>query len=78
MVPLFSFLEIYIFVAVFVFALGALYANSNFSLLFFVFSINFPETVTHLTVIEDKFSAFFLNIRVVESHWGSSEGILSP
>ncbi len=78
--PLFSFSKIYILVVVFVFAfaLGALYVNLNFFSLFFVFSINIAENLIHLMVIAHKFSTFFFNIRVVESHWGSNEEILSP
>ena len=74
--PLFSFSEIYILVVVFV--LVALYVNLNFFPLYFVFPINFPENLIHLMVIEHRFSTFFLNIRVVESHWVSNEEILSP
>lgn len=80
--PLFSFSGIYILVAVFdftfAFALGALYVNLNFFPLFFVFSINIAENLIHLMVIEHKCSTFFLNIRVVESHFCSNEEILSP
>lgn len=78
--PLFSFSEIYILVAVFVFdfVLVVLYVNLNFCPPFFVFSINIPKNLIPLMVIEHKFSTFFLKIRVVEGHWGSNEEILSP
>ncbi len=76
--PLFS--EIYILFVffVFAFAIGTLYVNLNFCPPFFVFSINIPENLPHLMVIEHKFSTFFLNIRVAEGHWGSNKEILSP
>ncbi len=68
-VPLFS--EIYILVVAFDISLVALYLNLNFFPLFFVFSINLPENLIPLMVIEHKSSTFFLNIRVAEVHCGS-------
>ena len=80
--PLFSLSEIYISVVVFnftfAFVLGVLYVNLNFCPPFFVFSINIPENLTPLMVIEYKFSTIFINIRDVEGHWGSNKEILSP
>ena len=71
------FSEIYIIVAVFAFDFFLLVLYVNYVNLIFcppssVFSINIPENLIHLMVIKHKFSTFFLNIRVMEGHWGSN------